>query len=161
MSSFDPCINATEKWAYLLESSLLKMLRRSSSRFLIRARAVHDNLHVTGISLQGRIDIRWIRYFKAQEIRTAWFPLRARPRRNPRLRASASSRRSTYNYCRSPSRRARQGHGCLHRRLSACARWPRRCDDFAVPFAGEHADECSQLLLEWGAPRVHGHTPGT
>src|SRR6516162_10455839 len=25
------------------------------------ARAVHDNLHVTGISLQGRIDIRWIR----------------------------------------------------------------------------------------------------
>jgi hypothetical protein len=28
----------------------------------------------------------------------------------------------------------------------------RRCDDFAVPFTGEHADECSQLLLEWGAP---------
>jgi hypothetical protein len=36
----------------------------------------------------------------------------------------------------------------------------RRCDDFAVLFAGEHADECSQLLLEWGVPRVHGPIPG-
>jgi hypothetical protein len=36
----------------------------------------------------------------------------------------------------------------------------RRCDDLAVPLAGEHADECSELLLEWGAPKVHGPTPG-
>src|SRR5260370_23227016 len=57
MSSSSPCIYPTQKRSYLLESSLPKMLRSSSSRFLIRARAVHDNLHVTGISLQGRIDI--------------------------------------------------------------------------------------------------------
>src|SRR5262245_4039895 len=61
MSSSDPCIYPTEKRSYLLESSLPEMLRSGSSRFLIRARAVHDNLHVTGISLQGRIDIRWMR----------------------------------------------------------------------------------------------------
>jgi hypothetical protein len=36
----------------------------------------------------------------------------------------------------------------------------RRCDDLAVPFAGAHPDECSQLMLEWGAPGVHGPTPG-
>jgi len=49
MSSLDPCIYATEKRSYLLESSLLKMLSRISSRCLIGARAVHDNLHFTGI----------------------------------------------------------------------------------------------------------------
>ena len=53
------------------------------------------------------------------------------------------------------------GPGCLRRRLQRAHDGARRCDDFAVPFAGEHADECSELLLEWGAPRVHGPTPGT
>src|SRR6266478_2747102 len=46
MSSLDPCIYPTEKRSDLLESSLPKMLRSGSSRFLIRARAVDDNLHV-------------------------------------------------------------------------------------------------------------------
>ena len=61
MSSLDPCIYPTEKRSDLLESSLPKMLRGGSSRFLIRAGAVDDNLHVTGISFQGRIDIPWMR----------------------------------------------------------------------------------------------------
>src|SRR5258708_32731875 len=57
MSSLNPCIYPTEKWSYLLESSLPNIVRSGSIQFLIRAHAGHDNLHVTQISPQGKIDI--------------------------------------------------------------------------------------------------------
>src|ERR1700730_2559709 len=51
MSSLDPCIYTTEKRSYFRETSQPKMLCGSSSRFLIGACAVHDDLLFTGITL--------------------------------------------------------------------------------------------------------------
>src|SRR5260370_41847758 len=56
MSSLNPCIYPTEKWSYLLESSLPKRLRSRRSRFLSPALAVHDSLQDTELRLHGKID---------------------------------------------------------------------------------------------------------
>ena len=61
LPSLDPCIDPTQKRSYFLKSCLLQMLSSNGGRFLIRARAVHDDLQFARIGRYHRIDVLWVR----------------------------------------------------------------------------------------------------
>src|SRR5258708_1063183 len=57
LSGTDPCVDPSEKRAYILEPRLLQMLSSDGRRHLIWACAVHDNLQIVRQDHYTRIDV--------------------------------------------------------------------------------------------------------